>query len=562
LLAAAVALTPIPIIAAAVTPAAAQVNVNVNVGFDSFYNELAPYGDWYYHPRWGDVWHPTRVSGDFRPYYRGHWINTEYGWTWNSEDAFGATPYHYGRWVFDPQDGWLWVPGYTWAPAWVVWRGDQQNIGWFPMPPDDQFLAGVEVYRDDWDWNRGYYGYENWYGPSIATGLLAAWTFVALDRFADRDYYRYAYDRPRVVNIVNNTTNITNYVTVNNRIVNRSVDVARVERASGRRIQQVEARTVVRTPIETVDRGRQIATVERQRHGGNAQAPARERIERLNATEARTPVRERREARFQRNDQQQQAQPNGGQADRAQERAQQQQDRNATQRAQQDQRDRNAAQQQQQPDRNATQKAQQDQRDRNAAQQREERAQQQQRERDNRGAAVQQQQDRNAAQRAQQDQRDRNAAQQAERQQQQAEQNRARAEQQNRAQVERQGQAEQQNRARAQQAERQQQQAEQNRARAEQQNRAQVERQGQAEQQNRARAQQAERQQQQAEQNRARAEQQNRAQVERQAQAEQQNRARAQQAERQQQQAATQQQRARGKQQQKEEEEKQKRERN
>ena len=24
----------------------------------------------------------------------------------------------------DPYDGWLWVPGYTWAPAWVVWRGD------------------------------------------------------------------------------------------------------------------------------------------------------------------------------------------------------------------------------------------------------------------------------------------------------------------------------------------------------------------------------------------------------------------------------------------------------
>jgi hypothetical protein len=59
---------------------------------------------------------------------------------------------------------------------------------------------------------------------------MAAWTFVALDRFADRDYYRYAYDRPRVANVINNTTNITNYVTVNNRIVNRSINVDRVER--------------------------------------------------------------------------------------------------------------------------------------------------------------------------------------------------------------------------------------------------------------------------------------------------------------------------------------------
>ena len=209
----------------------------------------------------------------------------------------------------DPYDGWMWVPGYTWAPAWVVWRGDAQNVGWFPMPPDDQFLAGVEVYRDDWDWNRGYFGYSDWYGPSVATGLLAAWTFVALDRFADRDYYRYAYDRPQVVNIVNNTTNITNYVTVNNRIVNRSIDVTRVEQASGRRIQRVEARNVVRAPIETVDRGRQIATRERERHGGDARAPARERVQRLDAAEARTPVRERRNiVRFQRDDQQQQAQ--------------------------------------------------------------------------------------------------------------------------------------------------------------------------------------------------------------------------------------------------------------
>ncbi len=141
LLAAAVALTPIPLIATA-TPAAAQVNVNVNVGFDYFYDQLSPYGEWNYHPRWGDVWRPTRVGSDFRPYYRGYWVNTEYGWTWESEEPWGDATSHYGRWVYDPYDGWLWVPGYTWAPAWVVWRGGGNNIGWFPMPPDDRFLAG------------------------------------------------------------------------------------------------------------------------------------------------------------------------------------------------------------------------------------------------------------------------------------------------------------------------------------------------------------------------------------------------------------------------------------
>jgi hypothetical protein len=510
LLAAAVALTPIPLIATA-TPAAAQVNVSFNIGFDYFYDQLSPYGEWNYHPRWGDVWRPTRVGPDFRPYFRGYWVNTEYGWTWESEEPWGDATYHYGRWVYDPYDGWLWVPGYTWAPAWVVWRGGGGNIGWFPMPPDDRFLAGVEVYRDDWNWDRGYFGYADWYGPSIATGLLAAWTFVALDRFADRDYYRYAYDRPRVVNIVNNTTNITNYVTVNNRIVNRSIDVDRVERAAGRQIQRIEARNVVRTPITTVETGREVKIRERERHGGDVRAPARERIQRLDAAEARTPVRERRNiVRFQRDDQQQAQQPGAaqqGRADRAQERAQQQ-DREQAQRAQ-------------------------EQRSREAAQQREERAQQQQRERDNRAQVERQQ--REQAVRAQAEQRNREAAQQREERAQQQQRERD-----NRAQIERQ----------------QREQAV--RAQAEQQNRARAEQQQRAEQQNRARAEQAQRAEQQ---NRARAEQQQRAEAARQAQAEQQNRARAQQAERQQQQQAAAQQRQRRAQQQ-EEEEKQRRERN
>jgi hypothetical protein len=539
LLAATVALTPIPLIAT-ITPAAAQVNVNVNIGFDYFYDQLAPYGEWHYHPRWGDVWQPTRVGPDFRPYFRGYWVNTEFGWTWQSEEPWGDATYHYGRWVYDPYDGWLWVPGYTWAPAWVVWRGGGGNIGWFPMPPDDRFLAGVEVYRDDWNWDRGYFGYADWYGPSIATGLMAAWTFVALDHFADRDYYRYAYDRPRVVNVVNNTTNITNYVTVNNRIVNRSIDVDRVERAAGRQIQRVEARNVVRTPITTVETGREVKARERERHGGNVRASARERVERLTAAEARTPVRERRNARFQRDDQQQAQQPGAPQqgraADRAQERAQQQQDRRA----------------QQQQDRDAAQRAQTDQRERNAAQEREERAQQQQRERDNRAQIERQQRDQ--AERAQADQRDRAAAQQREERAQQQQRERD-----NRAQIERQRQqTEQQTRARAEQQQRAQ--AEQQQ-RAEQQNRARAEQaQQRAAQQNRARAEQA--QQRAEQQNRARAEQQQRAQAERQAQAEQQNRARAQQAERQQQQAAAQQQRQRRAQQQEEEEKQQRRGRN
>ena len=155
-------------------PAAAQGNFSISFGY--FYDELAPYGRWYHHPRWGDVWHPIRVERGFRPYRNGHWEYTNrYGWLWESDyDEWGDITSHYGRWVYDPNDGWLWVPGYVWAPAWVVWRSAPGYVGWFPMPPDDRFLAGDEIYRTDWNnWDRGY-GYADWYGPSYGSNWLAS----------------------------------------------------------------------------------------------------------------------------------------------------------------------------------------------------------------------------------------------------------------------------------------------------------------------------------------------------------------------------------------------------
>jgi Family of unknown function (DUF6600) len=250
-----------------------------DVSFGSFYDQLAPYGEWYHHPRWGDVWHPLQVGADFRPYVRGHWADAnEFGWTWVSDYPWGDIPFHYGRWVFDPYDGWLWVPGYVWSPAWVVWRSGGGTVGWFPMPPDDQFLAGYDVYRTDWNWNRGF-GYRDWYGPSFAlNSLLTAWVFVDLAHFGDRDYARYVRPQNQYVTIINRTTNVTNYTTVNNHVVNRSIDVSDVERASGRRIQPISANQVFKAPITTVEVGRQIGGRERRDHGGNPNASALERI--------------------------------------------------------------------------------------------------------------------------------------------------------------------------------------------------------------------------------------------------------------------------------------------
>jgi hypothetical protein len=44
--------------------------------------------------------------------------------------------FHYGRWVILPT-GWAWVPGYTWAPAWVSFRSSDGYIGWSPLGPGE-----------------------------------------------------------------------------------------------------------------------------------------------------------------------------------------------------------------------------------------------------------------------------------------------------------------------------------------------------------------------------------------------------------------------------------------
>ena len=108
---------------------------DVSVSYQTFYDELAPYGQWVNDPEYGNVWVPNE-GGDFRPYgNRGHWVMTEYGNTWVSEDPWGWACYHYGRWTYNPYYGWIWVPGYEWAPAWVSWRFGGGYCGWAPLAP-------------------------------------------------------------------------------------------------------------------------------------------------------------------------------------------------------------------------------------------------------------------------------------------------------------------------------------------------------------------------------------------------------------------------------------------
>ncbi len=286
---------------AILAPASAQTDYAVD--FDTFHDQLAPYGDWVYSDRWGEVWLPSDVPDDFHPYGTGgHWGYTdEYGWTWVSDYDWGDIPFHYGRWVNDPDDGWLWIPGYVWSPGWVIWRSNGQYTGWMPMPPDDVFLngggptvglsigggIGVSI-----DFNNAgdYYGYSQWYGSDYGEDRFAAnWVFVGTGHISDHDYRRYEAPAGTYTTIIHNTTNITNYTVVNNYIVNKSVNVQVFERASGHPVQALAIANIIHKPqfITHADAGQAIQTRMRAEsprgngHAGSAPKPSPQIVQSL-----------------------------------------------------------------------------------------------------------------------------------------------------------------------------------------------------------------------------------------------------------------------------------------
>ncbi len=166
---------------------------DVSVSYQTFYDNLAPYGQWVSDPQYGNVWVPNE-GGDFRPYgSRGHWVMTDYGNTWVSDDPWGWACYHYGRWTYDPYYGWVWIPGYEWAPSWVSWRFGGGYSGWAPLGPGDGncpnswwvFVAPQYMYSDDC--------FHHWRGPNY-NGDYIRQTTVVNNYYADNHtHVRYNY---------------------------------------------------------------------------------------------------------------------------------------------------------------------------------------------------------------------------------------------------------------------------------------------------------------------------------------------------------------------------------
>jgi hypothetical protein len=213
------------------TPVIAQHSTRAELDVDVFYDGLEPYGDWVEMAEYGWSWAP-RVERGWRPYTRGQWVLTDDGWYWDSDEAFGWAAYHYGRWVDDSYYGWVWVPGNEWAPAWVSWRHGNGYTGWAPLPPRATWRSrvGLSIGGIDID---AFIGADDY-------------VFVQDRAFVNRGIYQSALPWERNRGIIGMTDNVTNYDYANERVVNRGIAVATVERSVGRRVPR----------LRTIDRER------------------------------------------------------------------------------------------------------------------------------------------------------------------------------------------------------------------------------------------------------------------------------------------------------------------
>jgi uncharacterized protein DUF6600 len=184
---------------------------------------LSAHGAWIEVGSYGRCWRPAHVVVEWSPYCYGHWVWTDCGWYWASDEPWGWACYHYGYWVYDPVHAWIWIPGIEWGPAWVSWRVGGGYIGWAPLAP-----AHVRV---------------------------AAPHFVFVDVHRFREPLR-----PSTV-IVNNTTIIHKTTVVNNIkretrrldgsgpqkvVVNEGPGVDVVQRATGKKVEMASIRETAR----------------------------------------------------------------------------------------------------------------------------------------------------------------------------------------------------------------------------------------------------------------------------------------------------------------------------
>jgi hypothetical protein len=232
-------ITAIFLFAASTNSEARYSEFRYGINFNYFYSTLEPHGEWIEIDYDVIVWRPYHVGRNWQPYTRGRWEWTSYGWYWDSYEPFGWATYHYGRWHFDDYYGWVWMPGYEWAPAWVEWRYSDDYIGWAPLSPYAAF-----------DVHRGIYFSIKWHTR------YNHWHFVSFRHFGSHKIYHHFVANRYKNKIFSRTKYRTNYYADNGRIINGGIDRNFVERKSGNRFKKREIQSASRVSDYSKSRNR------------------------------------------------------------------------------------------------------------------------------------------------------------------------------------------------------------------------------------------------------------------------------------------------------------------
>jgi len=243
----------------------------LNVDYREFYDELAPHGEWIEvtdkdigldlkketsssekHGRTISIsdlfgvkdayaggvafgaffiWRPSPelavsiVAGEPEPYYvpyaNGQWVYTDAGWYFAAPTYYEEIVHHYGRWIYSPALGWVWVPGRVWAPAWVEWRVSPGYVAWMPLAPSvyivNNYIYSPPIYENRFIIVENRYFYE----PFI---------------------YKYKHHGNKI--FINEMTRVDGIKIVNNRIYNYGPELTVIEKDRGSKIDIVKINRV------------------------------------------------------------------------------------------------------------------------------------------------------------------------------------------------------------------------------------------------------------------------------------------------------------------------------
>ncbi len=186
----------------------------------------------YYQNEYREMWRPTNVDPEWRPFSRGRWVDYYGDQCWVPAEPFGYVTHHYGNWVF-VNDGWFWDPpvvrtavsvgpavsvAFGWFPGRVAWIGSDANVGWVPLAP-------TEVYYAHNHWGRGEGISVVSVGVPLPVVAISTLAFISAGPMIvpQRDFYGTSnYTNVRVtknVNITNITNNYTAAPVVSNKVV-------------------------------------------------------------------------------------------------------------------------------------------------------------------------------------------------------------------------------------------------------------------------------------------------------------------------------------------------------